>query len=112
MTQTTRDRYYADLERLLPTKSKDKTGHKRRFIQEYKNNKPCADCQTVLPWYIMEYDHVRGEKIANLTKMYATHTMEEIVEEIAKCDIVCSNCHKHRTWVSMIGQDRAGNEKD
>jgi len=38
--------------------------------------------------------------------------MEEIVEEIAKCDIVCSNCHKHRTWVSMIGQDRAGNEKD
>lgn len=101
-----REKYYQDVDKLLPTKRKDKTGKKRRFIQENKNNRPCADCGMSYPWYIMEYDHVRGTKSGTLTKMYRTHTMEEIIEEIEKCDIVCSNCHKHRTWVSMIGRDR------
>jgi predicted transcriptional regulator len=25
-------------------------------------------------------------------------TIQQIIEEIAKCDIVCSNCHKNRTY--------------
>ena len=29
-------------------------------------------------------------------------TMEQILEEIDKCEIVCSNCHRHRTEMRKI----------
>jgi len=33
----------------------------RDFIREAKN-KPCADCGKTFPYFIMQFDHVRGEK--------------------------------------------------
>lgn len=60
------------------------------------------DCQKVYPWYVMDFDHVRGQKKFNLSqaaaKCYAIPTIEA---EIAKCEIVCSNCHRERTYSRM-----------
>jgi hypothetical protein len=58
---------------------------------------PCADCKREYPFYVMEFDHVRGEKRENLARM-ATLGLSAILKEIDKCDVVCSNCHKERTW--------------
>lgn len=96
-------RYYSDKEEKIKERAKDKRGHKRRFIQDFKDNKPCADCGINYPWYIMQYDHVRGTKRGNLNRLYTNHSMEEILDEISKCDIVCANCHAHRTWMSFTG---------
>jgi hypothetical protein len=27
---------------------------------------PCSDCGVQYPYYVMEFDHVRGEKVANI----------------------------------------------
>lgn len=67
----------------------------RQFINTFKNE-PCADCGNSYPPYVMDFDHVRGDKIANIGEM-GTYSLETILAEIAKCDLVCSNCHRIRT---------------
>ncbi len=70
----------------------------RQFIIEAKQA-PCADCGNDYPWYVMDFDHRHGEKEFNLSD--ATHngrSLETIKEEIAKCDVVCANCHRIRTF--------------
>lgn len=57
---------------------------------------PCKDCGQRFPYYVMDFDHVRGEKkfvISGATCDYWPTTLEEI----EKCDVVCSNCHRIRT---------------
>lgn len=73
----------------------------RAFIDSTKAGKPCLDCGEMYPAFCMEYDHVRGTKRWALGKM-ANHRREAVLEEIAKCDLVCCACHRVRT------QDRKG----
>lgn len=55
------------------------------------------DCGVKFVWYIMEFDHVRGVKIFNISKMVG-RGMKAVLEELAKCDVVCANCHRIRTF--------------
>lgn len=57
---------------------------------------PCMDCGGRFPSVAMDFDHVRGTKVSNVSLLRA-HAVETIREEIAKCDVVCSNCHRIRT---------------
>ena len=62
-------------------------------------DRPCADCGESYPPYVMDFDHVRGEKKFNLTSMKASSSSEAaILAEAEKCDVVCANCHRIRTW--------------
>jgi hypothetical protein len=47
----------------------------------------------------MDFDHRQGEaKVINLANA-SRMTRSKILEEIAKCDVVCSNCHRERTYL-------------
>ena len=64
---------------------------------------PCADCGVQYPPYVMEFDHVRGQKLFNVGS--ATRLdLSDLLAEAAKCEIVCSNCHQERTWVRFIAR--------
>ena len=68
-----------------------------RWLAAFKKNKPCADCKGLFSTVCMDFDHRDPhEKKANISRMYQ-NTMEQILDEIAKCDLVCSNCHRIRT---------------
>jgi hypothetical protein len=60
---------------------------------------PCFDCGRLYHPTIMEYDHRPGtQKIAcvsDLTRHIGS--WQDIEEEIAKCDLVCANCHRLRS---------------
>jgi len=58
---------------------------------------PCMDCGVRYPFWIMQFDHVRGKKEFNLSTV-TCHAKQKVKDEIAKCDIVCSNCHDDRTY--------------
>lgn len=62
----------------------------------------CHDCGKTFPHYVLEFDHVpeRGKKKFNLTRCAYVGTLKspEFLEELAKCDVVCANCHKIRTY--------------
>jgi hypothetical protein len=61
--------------------------------------RPCADCGQQFPHWIMDFDHTRGEKKFCIGDGYFRLAPKEVVDaEIAKCDVVCANCHKDRTW--------------
>jgi len=70
----------------------------RQIIDEAKSN-PCMDCGKIYPPYVMDFDHRPGEKkIATLSRLrYFSRSPDRIRQEIAKCDLVCANCHRERT---------------
>jgi hypothetical protein len=71
---------------------------KRDIIREAKNQ-PCVDCGVKYPYYVMDLDHVRGKKLLSVGLMVAWgYTEAEILAEISKCDPVCANCHRERTY--------------
>jgi len=71
---------------------------KKDMIRELKS-KPCTDCGLSFHWFVMDFDHVRGEKKGGVSALLQNNvSMTKLLAEIAKCDLVCSNCHRMRTW--------------
>lgn len=68
----------------------------RQIIRAAKD-KPCIDCGKSYPHYVMEFDHVRGDKRFAVSA-YGTRSMQSVMDEIGKCDLVCANCHRFRTF--------------
>jgi hypothetical protein len=69
---------------------------KRRLVAMLKQV-PCKDCgQRFLPC-AMDFDHHSGDKKFSVSQGISNHTIEELIDEINKCDVVCSNCHRIRT---------------
>jgi hypothetical protein len=54
------------------------------------------DCKGSFDPVCMDWDHVRGEKLFNIANDY-TRSLQTLLVEIAKCDLICSNCHRLRT---------------
>lgn len=73
-------------------KNRDKI---RSYLAELRSNTPCNDCKQVFHWVAMDFDHVRGVKVVELSK---AKTWQKVFDELPKCDIVCSNCHRIRTF--------------
>lgn len=75
-------------------------GRKNRlklWIQEQKA-RPCSDCRMRYPTYVMDFDHRPGTgKVMNVGLLYRLGSRKLAEAEIAKCDVVCSNCHRIRT---------------
>lgn len=70
-----------------------------RFLVKQGKEIPCMDCGVQHPWYVMDYDHIRGKKSFNLSiSAQRRYGLNKIKEEIAKCDVVCANCHRKRTF--------------
>ncbi len=76
---------------------------KVRYIRAQKEGKPCTDCDEYHPHYVMDFDHVSGSKLFNLSGAAYSHGMQSIIDEIAKCELVCSNCHRERTFQRLGG---------
>lgn len=71
---------------------------KRDFINANKE-RPCADCHIQYPYWIMQHDHVRDEKLFQLSQAFiGFRSWQAIKDELAKCEIVCANCHANRTY--------------
>jgi hypothetical protein len=71
---------------------------KQEFLLEFLKGKKCVDC-TEANILVLEFDHREVDsKLDAVTKMINNRVgSKKILEEIAKCDIVCSNCHTIRT---------------
>ncbi len=74
------------------------------YIRDLKEKSPCRDCGKFYPYYVMDFDHVRGKKHANVMELIPTLSKKKIDEEIAKCEIVCSNCHRIRTHMRKMAK--------
>lgn len=59
----------------------------------------CLDCGDSFPDHpeIYDFDHARGTKKHNVSHLFTASSWKKIAEELKKCDLVCSNCHRVRT---------------
>lgn len=73
-----------------------------RIVAEYKM-KPCADCEVEHPYYVMQLDHIKGEKVDKVSALVKSASLGAVLEELEKCDVVCANCHAYRTWSRYSG---------
>ena len=72
------------------------------YLDEKKDG-PCVDCGETYPPYVMDFDHVRGEKVFALSDMARRGTSKAKLDaEIEKCDLVCANCHRERTHGPVV----------
>lgn len=71
---------------------------KRKVLLNDLKRRPCADCGGAFDPVCMDFDHRDPTtKIANIARLAHAATLPELLAEIAKCDLVCANCHRIRT---------------
>lgn len=67
-------------------------------IKSQAKNVPCMDCGKIYPEYVMDFDHRENKKFELATVNFRFMKVQTVIDEISKCDIVCSNCHRERTF--------------
>ncbi len=70
----------------------------KQFVWDYLKKNPCIDCGEKNP-IVLEFDHKdknnKKDTICNLVSQGMS--IEVISNEIKKCEVRCSNCHKIKT---------------
>lgn len=77
---------------------------KKDAINKIKEASPCTDCGIKYPYYVMDFDHIR-DKSFGISKMSWRSSLKNIMAEIDKCELVCSNCHRIRTQARRIAAE-------
>lgn len=67
-------------------------------LNALKESKPCVDCNKYFEGYLMDFDHLpEYTKTKNVSYLIDSRGWEKVLEEIAKCDLVCCMCHRKRS---------------
>lgn len=74
----------------------------QQLITELKSQ-PCADCGQVFPPYAMDFDHL-GDKAELVSTLVYSSGTERLLAEVGKCEVVCANCHRMRTYRRLNGE--------
>lgn len=72
----------------------------RRALRDYVDDlkrKPCVDCAGTFEPCQMQFDHIGTDKVASVSQMVRGKGRAFVDAEIAKCELVCANCHALRT---------------
>lgn len=108
-------KYYQDNKEKILAKSrehyhsnKEKINEERRIKRiefnewwiDYKSTLKCERCSESF-WYCLDFHHKDSENKENMVSKLLSHTNKAaILEEISKCIVLCSNCHRkeHYDW--------------
>lgn len=92
-------------------KNKDKVlkqvYHKKEIYKNWYNslkNKPCVDCNKSYPPYVMDFDHLKDKEFGLSKTLNYNWGKKRVLDEIAKCELVCANCHRERTHNRQINK--------
>lgn len=79
----------------------------RQFIRQLKSQ-PCTDCGKKFHFAAMHFDHLRDKKFNISDGSSRAMNLDKLKKEIAKCEVVCANCHAVRTYTRLCSSvDRA-----
>lgn len=96
---------YHVIVRTMPYKDKQKHleyqrewRKKRRLALADIKDVPCADCGLRYPFYVMDFDHKNEQKLFKIASDIGKVSWQRILDEIAKCEVICANCHRIRWY--------------
>lgn len=102
-----KEHYAANRQRYIDAEARRKRARaekRMRFLVEFFRMHPCTDCGERDP-LVLEFDHLE-EKRFTIGHRLPDGNWKSILDEIAKCEVVCANCHRRRT-ARRLGSVRA-----
>ena len=76
----------------------------REFLQQIKMGLSCKRCG-IDDWRVLDFHHTNGQtkefSIANAISR--GYNKERILREVARCEVLCSNCHRILHWEERYG---------
>jgi hypothetical protein len=71
--------------------------HERRtqYLLDFLATHPCVDCGEADP-IVLEFDHL-NDKLFNISAGIRDRAWAAVLEEMAKCEVVCANCRRRRS---------------
>lgn len=93
-----REHYAANRKRYIDMAQVRKTAvvnERARYLVDFFLSHPCVDCGESDP-LVLEFDHV-CEKTFGISQGLRDRNWMSVLDEMAKCDVVCANCHRRRT---------------
>ena len=93
--------YYENKDYYISKSKKHNAEYKekvRSVLDEHLKQNPCVDCGED-DIYVLDFDHVEPSlKEYGICNMVSSkRPLEEILNEVKKCQIRCANCHRRRT---------------
>ncbi len=88
-----RKQYYEKNKTIEIRRLKKARKNKKEWFRNYKKKLECEKCGENRPATI-QFHHLFDNKEGEISKMVAKGFSEKrIIEEIAKCEVLCANCH-------------------
>lgn len=69
----------------------------KAIIHQYKLDKGCTDCGYNENQEALEFDHIKPHLRGTVASQMGK-SMNVIMKEVDRCEVVCSNCHSIRTY--------------
>jgi hypothetical protein len=76
-----------------------KLAQKREFVNKYKLERGCKLCGYKTHPVALELNHINPQtKEFSIAKRLASVSMDRLKKELAKCEVLCANCHQIHTY--------------
>jgi hypothetical protein len=78
---------------------------RKQLLAEYKISRGCADCKgDFTNPSVLTFDHISGKKEFGIGQRWSV-SLQSLLEELEKCEVVCHNCHAVRTCKNLKDED-------
>jgi hypothetical protein len=81
---------------------RQKQAYKQKLV-EIKEASGCTDCGENNP-IVLDFDHLKDKKYNVSRMIHDGFSWRAIKKEIDKCEVVCANCHRIRTYNRLQNQ--------
>ena len=86
-------KHYIKNKKVYNERTKKRNKELREWFTEYKKTLFCNKCGDNR-WYVLDFHHKNGEEKDLNVSILVNYGKKRILEEIKKCDVLCSNCHR------------------
>ena len=78
------DKYHKQQKRIIKNK---------QFIYDYLKNNPCKECGESRV-VCLDFNHLENKNFGISDGVNKGYSLNKLKEEIKKCEVLCSNCHR------------------
>ena len=99
--------YYKNTADAQRERARARVAKKRERNQQWVTNRmageSCSKCGVSDP-RVLAFDHISDDKMANVSDLVSRGAaLEKLIVEVAKCRVLCHNCHMLHTFDRMGG---------
>lgn len=89
-------KHYAENKDKYRQRNIDRREKIRRFLASLKEGKSCSKCGGFFPAKALDWHHrnPKEKEFSISNAINRSFSEERILAEVAKCDLICANCHR------------------